>query len=734
MIPEKCICPDCGHEVDKKRGVPCRSMKCPECGAGLVAKIETVEVIREEGGKWVLYTADGSKKLGTFDTKTEAEEREKQIQYFKSQESLVGSVALVEQGDVQHLIRTWDEWAGSFDACVSALRGKPGISDVDALCAWMHHEAEGRWPTEEAARPHLPARLQGRRQAQAGVEVLREAANVADYLESRIHRAFTLEADDFLGSGKLTREERIALSSAIGDALSVFSTALDTCLPDLRARLLVDEDVEFLSPIMAADRSARTIRRDLSADVWDRKLTESRIDTDGNLSGIIVVEGESGNGNVYTSAALENGVAVFAGKPIYADHPTRSEERDRPERSVRDLVGALPENPDDLWVDEIAEGEFAGRKALFYRNGVLSETADWLATLIREGIAGAQSIRADGLGNWLDPQRTRFQVEAFASATSLDFVTKAAAGGRAGLQESASQENITLESTLSGVSFEQLVEARPDLVDSIAVRERRKAYGEKDQLRKLKEKVEMSKQLQSELTRLKASLAAVQRVVRTQRARDIVAEATRGLPAGTSAHVRRLVESDVRRFVEQEGDVELTTEPPGEVAPTSPDLGAGDPPQVELPPDAGALPEEAQVVFLETYVAHIAEGEEMATHKAWAAVAAAGWVKDEASGEWAKVEPEIIAAIVADELGGEPPAEPPTEMVTEESLRRLVAQAVKSEKEYLARVTGAGRITGIGGIPITESESEGDVKARRVASYRKMGLTEAEARTAVEGR
>lgn len=721
MIPEKCICPECGHEVDKKRGIPCRSMKCPECGAGLVAKIAAQEVIREEGGKWVLYTADGSKKLGTFDTKEEAEDRERQIQYFKSQESLVGSVALVEQGDVQHLVRTWGEWAGSFDACVSALRGKPGISDVDALCAWMHHEAEGKWPTEEAARPHLPA--------QAGVEVLREAANVADYLESRIHRAFTLEADDFLGSGKLTREERIALSGAIGDALSVFSVALDTHLPDLRGRLLKDEDTAYLAPMMATDR------RDLSTDVWDRRLTESRIDTDGNLSGIIVVEGESGNGNVYTAAALENGVAIFAGKPIYADHPTRTEERDRPERSVRDLVGALPENPDDLWVDEIAEGEFAGRKALFYRNGVLSETADWLATLIREGIAGAQSIRADGLGNWLDSQRTRFQVEAFASATSLDFVTKAAAGGRAGLQESASQEHIT-QSILSGVSFEQLAKARPDLVDSIAARERRKAYGEKDQLRKLKEKVEMSKQLQSELTRLKASLATVQRVVRTQRARDIVAEVTRGLSASTSAHVRRLVESDVRRFVEQEGELELTTEPPGEVAPVSPDLDAGDPPQVELPPDAGALPEEAQVVFLETYVAHIAEGEEMATHKAWAAVAAAGWVKDEASGEWAKVEPEIIAAIVADELGGEPPADLPAQAgaVTEESLRRLVAQAVKSEKEYLARVTGAGRITGIGGIPITESESESDVKARRVKSYRKMGLTEAEANTAVEGR
>jgi HK97 family phage prohead protease len=36
--PDKCVCPKCDYEADKKRGTPCRSMKCPECGAQLVAK------------------------------------------------------------------------------------------------------------------------------------------------------------------------------------------------------------------------------------------------------------------------------------------------------------------------------------------------------------------------------------------------------------------------------------------------------------------------------------------------------------------------------------------------------------------------------------------------------------------------------------------------------------------------------------------------------------------------
>jgi hypothetical protein len=38
--PETCVCPDCGHEQAKERGVPCRSIECPECGAALVAQVE----------------------------------------------------------------------------------------------------------------------------------------------------------------------------------------------------------------------------------------------------------------------------------------------------------------------------------------------------------------------------------------------------------------------------------------------------------------------------------------------------------------------------------------------------------------------------------------------------------------------------------------------------------------------------------------------------------------------
>jgi HK97 family phage prohead protease len=35
--PDKCVCPKCGEKEDKKRGVPCKEMKCSKCGTMMVA-------------------------------------------------------------------------------------------------------------------------------------------------------------------------------------------------------------------------------------------------------------------------------------------------------------------------------------------------------------------------------------------------------------------------------------------------------------------------------------------------------------------------------------------------------------------------------------------------------------------------------------------------------------------------------------------------------------------------
>lgn len=70
----------------------------------------------------------------------------------------------------------------------------------------------------------------------AKAAVLREARNVGAWLESRLHLALTQMADDMYGDGRLTREERIALSSALGDGLQAYTAGVEKSAPQLFQR------------------------------------------------------------------------------------------------------------------------------------------------------------------------------------------------------------------------------------------------------------------------------------------------------------------------------------------------------------------------------------------------------------------------------------------------------------------------------------------------------------------
>lgn len=63
-----------------------------------------------------------------------------------------------------------------------------------------------------------------------------EAATIGSWLESRMHLGFTELADDLYGDGRLTRTERIAASSAVGDALAAFVAKVEAAAPALYQR------------------------------------------------------------------------------------------------------------------------------------------------------------------------------------------------------------------------------------------------------------------------------------------------------------------------------------------------------------------------------------------------------------------------------------------------------------------------------------------------------------------
>lgn len=69
-----------------------------------------------------------------------------------------------------------------------------------------------------------------------GAHPVTEAASLGAWLESRLHLTLTQYADDMYGDGQLTRDERITLSSAIGDALQTWSARVEQDAPQLFQR------------------------------------------------------------------------------------------------------------------------------------------------------------------------------------------------------------------------------------------------------------------------------------------------------------------------------------------------------------------------------------------------------------------------------------------------------------------------------------------------------------------
>lgn len=85
-----------------------------------------------------------------------------------------------------------------------------------------------------------------------------EKRNVGTWFEARLHQMFTNIADDQFGDGALTREERITLSGAIGDALGAFTAKIDADAPQLYQRDLWDDPEQPVAQETSQPRLAET--------------------------------------------------------------------------------------------------------------------------------------------------------------------------------------------------------------------------------------------------------------------------------------------------------------------------------------------------------------------------------------------------------------------------------------------------------------------------------------------
>lgn len=134
-----------------------------------------------------------------------------------------------------------------------------------------------------------------------------------------------------------------------------------------------------------------------------------------------IISSGTGSSGHYPAATIRDAVERkiwHKGQHVYMDHPSASEEGDRPERTLRDLVGVLDE---DAVYDDAAEAAEAVVKVYSPYRPLLTEMADDIGLSIR---AWAESSMGEVNGEAM-PIITRLT-----EGMSVDFVTHAGRGGR----------------------------------------------------------------------------------------------------------------------------------------------------------------------------------------------------------------------------------------------------------------------------------------------------------------
>ena len=191
-----------------------------------------------------------------------------------------------------------------------------------------------------------------------------------------------------------------------------------------------------------------TLTRELVIDFVP--LTEAKFDK-GRATVIVIRPGfNATEDRYYPAEMLKRDYKVFEGQKMYADHPTEQEDKDRPERSIKDWVATLS----DVTVDE---------------SGVVTGVAEivepWLmqklAALRDKKMLSEMGISINAIGSaskgTIDGKET-LVIEKLVAARSVDFVTEPGAGGIVTMYESDRGHDVDL------IELATLRERRPDLI------------------------------------------------------------------------------------------------------------------------------------------------------------------------------------------------------------------------------------------------------------------------------
>lgn len=263
----------------------------------------------------------------------------------------------------------------------------------------------------------------------------------------------------------------------------------------------------------------------------------------------IIQAGESANHRIYEAEMLAEASHLYEGAKVYMDHPTKAEDVQRPERSVRDLVGYLESVRPDMSAEL-----------------VIVKHADEIMPLVHEAIEGnrdliglSHNVRADvstvkGKGG----KRTE-KVEAIRAVKSVDIVTEAAAGGKF-------RKILEGGNDMDFENVKDLQEAYPELMESFredvtkelreSLREEieSKVYGGKEKITEAQRKMDAQfKQLSEAMTKLTEENTKLTQTLEAKEREEVIGKALAesNLPDPAVARVRELVEAKTYESAEE---------------------------------------------------------------------------------------------------------------------------------------------------------------------------------------
>ena len=225
--------------------------------------------------------------------------------------------------------------------------------------------------------------------------------------------------------------------------VSVANKALESCLADGRST-----DVCEASAIRQANTVAKNVSESMTAEealamlfefieaaaeeavesdviVLTEKnvlLTEQAVGEDGTAS-ILLIKPGWGSSGYYPAAVLErDGPKVYPrGSHMHLDHPTVAEEKARPEGSVMTLAAALKSDAQYRANGPLGPGLYADAEIFPQHRKAVGAMAPHIGVSIR-AMGDVKYGEAEG--------RKGRIVEALTAAKSVDFVTRAGAGGQ----------------------------------------------------------------------------------------------------------------------------------------------------------------------------------------------------------------------------------------------------------------------------------------------------------------